>query len=372
MKIIIGGCGLAGAVIARKLADNDISVIVYEKRKEVGGNLFDFIENGVNIHKFGPHIFHTNDDNVFKYIKRYTEIKDIRISGKTIIDGKKVTYPFNFESLDLFFSKSSDYIKEKLKGVKKLTIFDLLNNNDRKIKEWGELLYKLNYIPYANKQWQKEIKSLDESILKRNPIYASYYSHYFDTKYEFIPWPSYNNLFKNILNNDRITIIKNQDVLNNICIIDDKIFYKNEEEVIFIYTGAIDKLFSYKFGKLEYVSTKFKKKNIKQETEIYSYPDKSKYTRSTNYNLINGINLKKDIIFFEKPYLVKNKNDELFYPLRDLKNMSIYEKYYNKAKKIKNLWLCGRLATYKYMNMDDVILESLNVANKIIRRVKCK
>lgn len=373
---IVIGSGFAGSVIAHELAKAGKKILVIEKRSHVGGNMHEETNKlGIRIHKYGPHIFHTNSEEAFSYLASLGEwyFYEHRVIGN--IDGKLIPIPFNFKSIELLFdnNKAKD-IKSKLTSnfpdQQKVSILDLINHEDKTIKEFGDYVYEKVFANYTAKQWEIDIKDIDTSVINRVPVILGYDDRYFQDKYQFMPKNSYNEIFDNLLNNPNITIELNSNAKDLIRIKDNQIFYKdNIFKGNLIYTGLIDELFDYKYGKLPYRSLRFEFKDYKmnyfQSSSVVNYPNEHKYTRITEFKYLTNQLSKDTTILEEYPQKYDGENVP-YYSIINEDNSKLYEKYKDEASKVPGLYMCGRLAEYKYYNMDQVILKALETVKEII------
>jgi UDP-galactopyranose mutase len=378
---IIVGAGFAGSVVARMMADNDKKVLIIDKRKHIAGNMYEcFDENGIRIHLFGPHIFHTNNDRVFNFLKKYSDFYEYehKVVGK--IEGKIVPIPFNFKSLDLLFdSKKAEEIKCKLKEnfkQDKVSILDLTNHSDELIREFGNYVYKNVFENYTAKQWEIDIKDIDKSVINRVPVVLGYDDRYFNDKIQYMPTDGYTKLFENLLDHGNITCKLDTNAKDIISFNDDKVLIDNiEYNGKIVFTGAIDELLNYKYGQLPYRSLNLVFENYKvdnfQDHSVVNYPNEERFTRITEFKyLTNQVLKNKTTILKEYPlkYDVNNeKCKDPFYPILDDMNYELYEKYKNEIGKYKNIYLCGRLAEYKYYNMDLVIERALELSESFVK-----
>lgn len=379
--ILIIGAGFAGSTLAQKFAEMGKKVLIIDKREHIGGNMFeDYRKNGVRIHKYGPHIFHTNDKEVFKYLKNFAEFYfyEHRVIG--YIDRSYVPIPFNFKSLEILFNKKeSNEIKSKLLGKygdrKKVSILDLLNDDDKIIRNFGEYVYNKVFVNYTAKQWNIPIEDVDTSVINRVPVILGYDDRYFQDMYQFMPKNGYNEIFENMLRSPNIDIKLNTDAKDVIKIVNEKIlFYDEPFNGKVIYTGPLDELLDYEYGPLPYRSLNLQfedlEENYYQPLSVVNYPNDNEYTRITEFKyLSNQIVNNSTTILKEYPltYDYKNKENVPYYAILNKENIDLYQKYHNKISNIKNLYLCGRLAEYKYYNMDAVVRRALNLYEEILK-----
>ena len=379
--VIIVGAGFAGATLANKFANANKKVLVIDKRSHIGGNMYEEVrDNGVRIHKYGPHIFHTNDKEVFEYLQKFTSFYfyEHRVIG--YIDGEYVPIPFNFKSLELLFpSDKVKIIKEKLlstyKDQKKVSILDLLNDSDEVIKEFGKYVYEKVFAHYTAKQWNVPISEVDSSVINRVPVILGYDDRYFQDTYQAMPKNGYNEIFENMLNHKNIEVKLNTNALELIKIdIDNKKIYYNNQEFkgILIYSGPLDELLEYQYGPLPYRSLNLvfedRDENYYQPSSVVNYTVSEKFTRITEFKyLSNQIVKDNTTILKEYPltYDYKNKDYVPYYAIFNDDNLALYKKYYDSVKDIDNFYLCGRLAEYKYYNMDAVVRRALDLFKEI-------
>lgn len=382
--VIIIGAGFAGATLANKFAEDKKKVLLVDKRNHIGGNMYEEErKNGVRVHLYGPHIFHTNDKEVFEYLKQYTEFYFYEHRVLANINNVLVPVPFNFKSIELLFDKkNADSIKNKLlkkyPNSKKVSILDLLNDTDKEIKKFGEFVFENIFVHYTAKQWNTSIENVDKSVINRVPVLLGYDDRYFQDEFQYMPKNGYNEIFENMLKNKNITKKLSTDAKDIIKIKDNKIFYNNKEfNGIVVYTGEVDELLDYKYGPLPYRSLKLKfedkKSNYFQPSSVVNYTISEDYTRITEFKyLSNQIVDKNTTILKEYPlnYNYKNKNHIPYYAIINEDNNNLYKKYLDDINKIKNIYLCGRLAEYKYYNMDAVVRRALDLYEEIKKESK--
>lgn len=372
---IIVGAGLAGGILARNLAEkNNKKVLIIDRRNHISGNIYEFNDaHGVKVQKYGPHVLHTNDDTVYKYITQFCEPVEYRTKCEAVIDGISTPSPFNFKTIDQFYSsEEADKLKQRLleyyDNRPTVTVVDLLESTDSSIKAFAEFLFEKDYRPYTAKQWNLNPEEIDPSVLKRVPIVLSYGDTYFYDKYEFMPKEGFVSMYEKIVAHPNITIELEVDALEHITFVEDRVKYDNEI-INIIYTGAIDELFGYKFGVLPYRSLRFEFKSINvdsfQNVAIVAHPQEKGYTRITEYTKMpeQSCGGWTDIAYEYPVQYDKNADvgNEPYYPVLTDDSQKIYAQYSEYAKQFKNLILCGRLADFKYYNMDQVILRTLQL-----------
>lgn len=374
--VVIVGAGFSGSIMAYMLAtEQNKKVLLVEKRENIAGNMYDFLDNnGIRIQKYGPHTFHTNNEEVYKFITQFCDLEEYKLKCEAVIDNISTPTPFNFKTIDQFYSiEKAERLKKKLiecYGNTKATVLELLENEDNDIREYAQFLFDKDYSLYTAKQWGKKPEEIDPSILRRVPVVFNYRDTYFNDKYEGVPENGFTKMFEKMLNNPNITIKLNINALNYIKFNEEKekLTYCGYDIPI-IYTGAIDELFNYKYGKLPYRSLYFEYKYFNtsnyQNVAIVAHPAGVPYTRITEYTKLPYQHVgEKTVIAIEYPLAYdKNadKGNEPYYPVLTEESQQQYNRYLEYSKKFKNLTLCGRLADFKYYNMDQVIERTLKL-----------
>ena len=366
---LIVGAGLSGAVIAQKLAsEQNIKVLVIDRRNHIAGNLYDYVDkNGILIHKYGPHIFHTNNKNIWDYLSQFTKWHFYQHRVKAIVEGLEITLPFNLDNIyELFPRKLAENIENKLIKTfgygKKIPILSLLRTSDNDIKFIGKYIYENIYLGYTLKQWGLKPEDLDDSVTARVPIYISRDNRYFQDKYQGIPENGYTKMIENMLNHPNIEINLDTEFSS--------LNISKFKKIIF--TGMIDEYYNFKFGKLSYRSLKFDFRTI--DSEFYqsvaqvNYPNNYDFTRITEfkYFYIYNRKVKKTTIAIEYPEEFKNGFNEPYYPILSTEMHKIYSKYKRLSENDKKTIFVGRLANYIYLNMDQAVKNALNIFNSII------
>lgn len=376
--VLIVGCGITGAVIARELANNGYKVKIIDKRNHIGGNMYDFVdEYGILIQRYGPHIFHTKKKELFDYVSQYERWDGYKLMCGAEINGICTPTPFNFKTIDQFFSESdAEKIKKEI-GItfpnkNTVTVVEALNSGNKIIQDYAQFLFDNDYSLYTAKQWGISPSKIDSSILKRVPLCLNYEEGYFDDEYQVMPHTSFTKFFENLLNHQNIDIELGVNALSILTIKDDKIFIKGEiSDCLTVYTGPIDELFGNLFGKLPYRSLRFDFRHEDvgqiQSYPVVAYPQEEGYTRITEFNKLPKQQCRGTTYAVEYPLQYENGSDaEPYYPILTEESKKIYGRYENKAKTIKNLLVCGRLGSFKYYNMDQALEEALNVVQYII------
>lgn len=372
---IVVGCGISGSTIAERLANNGKKVLIIEERNHIGGNAYDYYdENGILIHKYGPHLFHTNYDEVYNYITQFGKWfkYEHRVLGK--VNNILVPVPFNLTSIEKSFDKEkATLLKNKLIDEygkeKKVPILELKKSDEKEINELANYIYENVFLYYTMKQWGQTPDEIDPNVTNRVPVFVSYDDRYFQDKYQIMPVLGYTNIIKNMTSNKNITIKLNTNIMDLIEIKNNNIYFEGEKyDNPVIFTGLIDELFNYKYGKLSYRSLDFELTTINkkefQPVGTVNYPTKEDlFTRITEFKhmTMEKSNINKTVIMKEFPKDYKDENDIPCYPINNETNGSLYNKYLEESNKISNLYLLGRLAKYKYFNMDLVIKDALEL-----------
>lgn len=375
-KIIVVGAGLSGSTIARLFAENGKKVTVFDKRPTIGGNAYDYVDkNGIRVQPYGPHIFHTNEKAVFEFLSKYTEWEKYEHRVKANIFGKCVPVPFNLTSLfELYRKEKAEVIKQILIDEigldKKVPILTLKKHENPEIRKFAEFVYKNIFYIYTLKQWGFKPEQLGEEVMNRVPVYLSYEDRYFTDEYQFMPKDGFTEMVANILRHPNITVKLGTDMKKDITLADGEIYlYGKPFDGTLIYTGCVDELFDYKFGVLPYRSLKFKIKTKNtpsyQDSAVVNYTTSHRYTRISEFSKFTCAPAKKTVIMKEYSKDFRPKKDIPYYPIPIAKNHAHYEKYREEAKGYKSLYLLGRLANYKYINMDVAVKNAIELFNQI-------
>lgn len=354
---LIVGAGISGSVLANLIADRlDEEVLIIDRREHIAGNCFDYLatDENITVHKYGPHIFHTNNKEVWDYLSNFTKWHYFYLKPNVMIEGNRVSLPFTLKTLRELFSQSmAERIENKLitkygYGVK-VPILDFQKSKDKDLNFIGKFVYENVFKNYTIKQWGLKPEEIDASVTARVPIYISNDARYFQDKYQAIPLKGYTKLIENILNHKNIKVRLNTNY---------KDLPKNEikEFKAVFYTGAIDEYFDYQYGELPYRSLKFDIRTIDKEyyqsSVVTNYPNDYDFTRITEHKYFLDEKSNKTIISVEYPQAFSLGKNERYYPINNEKNDKLYNKYLRESKKLENVYFFGRLGDYKYYNMD--------------------
>ena len=362
VKNLIVGCGLSGIVLAERLASVcKEEVLVIDKRNHIAGNAYDYKdkETGITVHLYGPHIFHTNHKEVWDYLSQFTQWHYFFLKPEAVIDGMKANLPFNLNTLHTVLPASlATRLEEKL--IKeygynvKVPILKLKENTDKDLQFLAQYIYEKVFEQYTSKQWGLKPEEIDPTVTARVPVYISKDNGYFQDKYQAIPRQGYTEMAKKMLDNPLIEVRLNTD-------------FKDLTDVEYerlIYTGAVDEFFDYKFGELPYRSLNFdiRTENTEyfQNTAVTNYPNNFDFTRICEHKYFLDEKADKTVISIEYPMALENGKNERYYPINNPKTQTLYEKYLDEVKKLKNVYFLGRLGDYKYYNMDETLRRALS------------
>lgn len=387
-KVIVVGSGFSGSIIARKTAEElDIAVEVIEKRSHIGGNAYDeYDENGILIQKYGPHFINTNNYDVIKFLLKYTKLfrHDARLLS--FIDGEYVQLPFNFRTMQQLAGDERSVgllkaMRTEFAGCDRVPIFELLSSGNEDVRSYGELLFEKAYRTYTAKQWGLAPEDIDKSVLERVPMAMSFDERYLNKDFQYLPMHGFTEIFKNMLEHKNINVTLNCDAMEHLELDADShvIKYDNEKIDLLVFTGAIDTLFGEKYGRLPYRSLDIRYEYFDEEKhlpcEIISYPQADGYTRKTEYKQFtyNAPRAEKTVVATEYP-LEYDPSDEKasipYYPVLTDESSKMYAKYIKETNKYGNIVLCGRLAEFKYYNMDICIEHALQKFEEIKEKLK--
>ncbi|MDR3243911.1 MAG: UDP-galactopyranose mutase [Elusimicrobiota bacterium] len=360
VKNLIVGCGFTGAVLANKIAAQlNEEVLIIDSKEHIAGSSYDYYaQNGICIHKYGSHIFHTSIEKVWTYLSAFADFNTYMHKVVAIIDGIETTIPFNLRSLYAVFppllaQKLENKLLEQFKYNSKVSILEFRNQNDADLKFLGEYIYEKVFLNYTTKQWGISPESISESVISRVPVYISCDKRYFQDKYQGIPLCGYTNLVQNILKHPKIKVLLNKKYQD----------LQGDFQRVF-YTGSIDEYFNYKFGQLPYRSLEFKLEEhnceFYQSNPVVNYPNNYDFTRIHEYKYYLNDKSAKTIIAKEYPKPFEIGKNDRYYPIASQENQALYNKYLDEASKHKNLYFLGRLGDYKYYDIDKAVQRALD------------
>lgn len=367
---IVVGAGLSGSVFANLLSEKNHKVLVIEKRDHVAGNCYDYVDpdTSILVSKYGAHIFHTNSEVVYEYITRFSKWKPYIHKVYARIEEKLIPVPVNISSVNKLFNldiKNEEEMNEFLESVRDKSITDPKNSEEFCLMNFGKDIYEKLFKEYTKKQWDKYPAELDVSVLRRIPIRKDFSEGYFKDKYQLLPEYGYTKFVEKMLDSPNIYTLLNTDYFKIKSIL-------SGVPKKTIYTGPIDHYYSSSgFDKLEYRSINFDFKKIDnceyfQENSVINYPSLSeKFTRIVEYkhfykNIESDKNSTATIISTE----YTTSEGDPYYPIPNEKNQKLYLEYKNMADSEKDVLFIGRLASYKYYNMDEAIENSIKIFNE--------
>jgi len=370
---LIAGCGFAGAVSARQFAEAGKQVLIIERRPHVGGNCHDHKnDHNILIHTYGPHLFHTSNKDVWEYLSRFTEWDIYHHKVLAMVDGKKVPVPFNLNALhELFPREMAQRLEEKLLAHfpynTKVPILELRKSTDPDLQFLAGYIYDKIFVQYTAKQWGMKPEEMDSAVTARVPVFIGRDDRYFNDTYQGVPRRGYTKLFEALLDHPNISLML-QTEFTKVCLFADDSFYflGQKFEGRLIYTGQIDELFGYRFGELPYRSIHWVFETLDQEryqeVATVNYPNDYTFTRITEFKHIHPAPGGKTTILKEYPQPYERDKNAPYYPIFTDENRNLYDQYVEHARRYANLTLLGRLAEYKYYDMDDMVERALKVA----------
>lgn len=368
--IVIIGAGISGSVLAERYASIGKKVLIVEKRNHIGGNCYDYYdESGVLVSKYGAHLFHTNFEDVWKYVNRFADWYTYEHKVLARVDGHLVPVPVNITTVNKIFSLNIQTEEEMAQWLEanQVPCEDPQNGEEAALARVGQILYEKIFKCYTKKQWDKFPSELDASVLNRIPVRADFDDRYFSDKYQALPEGGYTKLFERILSHPNITVLLNTDYFD----VKHKI---NGYDKLF-YTGPVDRFFDFKYSleeKLEYRSINFVMETHDveyfQENSVINYPslEDGDFTRIVEYKHMTQQQHSKTTI--SKEYTVDITDpatQEPYYPVLNPRNREIYNKYKESADKLLDVHFVGRLANYKYFNMDEAFKNALELFEKL-------
>lgn len=356
---LIVGCGLFGITFARLAADVGKSCLIIDKRNHIGGNCYTEKAEGINVHKYGAHIFHTNNKFVWDFVNRFAEFNNYINSPKAVSKGKLYSLPFNMNTFyELWGTRVPEHAKLIIESQRFLGT--PTNLEEQALSLVGKDIYEILIKDYTEKQWGRSATELPTFIIKRLPLRFTFNNNYFNDRYQGIPIGGYTQMMEKML--EGIEVKVNTDYFS------DRNYFNSLAKKV-LYTGCIDEFFDYQFGRLEYRSLRFENEIIEtpnhQGVAVKNYCDKFfKYTRTIEHKHFDMVNTDTSIITKEYPQEYQ-KGLIPYYPINDDNNQTLYGKYKEKTKSLTNFIFGGRLSEYKYMDMHVVIESAMNKFNKL-------
>ncbi len=359
---LVVGAGFSGSVIAERLASQlGKKVLVVDKRSHIGGNAYDhYDQSGVLVHKYGPHIFHTNSRDVFDYLSQFTEWRSYEHRVLASVDGQLLPIPINLDTINKLYglklnSFEVEAFLESLAEPKE----QIRTSEDVVVSKVGRTLYEKFFRNYTRKQWGLDPSELDRSVIARIPTRTNRDDRYFTDTYQAMPLHGFTPMFEKMLSHPNIKVMLNTD-------------YREIEKAIpcgeMIYSGPVDEFFDYRYGKLPYRSLEFKhetlNKPLHQPAPVINYPNEHLYTRVTEFKYLTGQEHNKTSIVYEFPCA----EGDPYYPVPRPENAELYKKYKALADATPDVHFVGRLGTYKYYNMDQCVAQALTIYQQILTK----
>jgi UDP-galactopyranose mutase len=363
---LIVGAGFAGSVLAERLArGSGKSVLLCDRRNHVGGNAYDHADAaGILVHKYGPHIFHTNSRDIFEYLSRFTTWRGYEHRVLASVEGKLLPIPINLDTINrLYGLKLGENEVEKFLATRAIKYEPPRTSEEVVLSRVGADLYEKFFRNYTRKQWGVDPSQLDAQVTARIPVRTNRDDRYFTDQFQFMPRWGFTRMFENMLDHEHIDLALATD------------FYELRKEVNFrqlIYSGPIDQFFDFRYGKLPYRSLHFEHRTLDREwfqpVAVVNYPNDFEYTRVTEFKHLTGQQHQRTSIVYEYP---RSEGDP-YYPVPQSINASVYSQYRKLAESLPNVRFVGRLGTYRYYNMDQVVGQALTLYKNLMRAEAAK
>ena len=374
---VIIGAGVAGCVAARDLAESGRKVLVLEQRDHIGGNCYDEKdEHGILIHKYGPHIFHTKEQKAYDYLSRFTDWYAFGHEVVANVYGKLIPVPFNLNTLHMVYEQEkADALEKKLIDAfgleSRVPILKLREHEDPEIREIADYVYENIFLHYTMKQWGQTPEQIDPAVTGRVPVLISHDNRYFQEPWQGMPLHGYTLMFEKMLDHENITVEIGVDARSRVTFSEGSVSLDGQAFTgDVIYTGPLDELFDCRFGRLPYRSLRFDfeyyDKPDYQGHSVVNYPVSEDFTRITEFKYLTGQQAEGTTIVKEYPFAYTGAAGEIpYYSIANEANQKLYEQYRGLVEHIPNVWLLGRLAEYKYYNIDAMVLKALELTDKI-------
>lgn len=356
---MIVGAGFAGSVLAERIAtQRNETVLLIDRRPHIGGNAYDYYDDaGVLVHRYGPHIFHTNAQSIVDYLSLFTAWRPYEHRVLAAVDGKLLPMPINLDTINKLYGLSLDESGvEQFLAERAEPVDEIRTSEDVVVSRVGRHLYETFFQGYTRKQWGLDPSQLDKSVTARVPIRTNRDDRYFTDTFQQMPLHGYTRLFERMLSHPNIKIMLQTD-------------FKDVRDLIahrrLIYTGPIDEFFDYRFGRLPYRSLHFRHETHDVEqvlpVGVVNYPKSEDYTRITEYKHLTGQQCARTSLTYEYP----SAQGDPFYPVPRPENMALFKRYEELARENPDIWFVGRLATYRYYNMDQIVGQALATFQRI-------
>ena len=374
---VIIGAGVAGCVAARDLAESGRKVLVLEQRDHIGGNCYDEKdEHGILIHKYGPHIFHTKEQKAYDYLSRFTDWYAFGHEVVANVHGKLIPVPFNLNTLHMVYEQEkADALEKKLIDAfgleSRVPILKLREHEDPEIREIADYVYENIFLHYTMKQWGQTPEQIDPAVTGRVPVLISHDNRYFQEPWQGMPLHGYTLMFEKMLDHENITVEIGVDARSRVTFSEGSVSLDGQAFTgDVIYTGPLDELFDCRFGRLPYRSLRFDfeyyDKPDYQGHSVVNYTVSEDFTRITEFKYLTGQQAEGTTIVKEYPFAYTGAAGEIpYYSIANEANQKLYEQYRGLVEHIPNVWLLGRLAEYKYYNIDAMVLKALELTDKI-------
>ena len=374
---VIIGAGVAGCVAARDLAESGRKVLVLEQRDHIGGNCYDEKdEHGILIHKYGPHIFHTKEQKAYDYLSRFTDWYAFGHEVVANVHGKLIPVPFNLNTLHMVYEQeNADALEKKLIDAfgleSRVPILKLREHEDPEIREIADYVYENIFLHYTMKQWGQTPEQIDPAVTGRVPVLISHDNRYFQEPWQGMPLHGYTLMFEKMLDHENITVEIGVDARSRVTFSEGSVSLDGQAFTgDVIYTGPLDELFDCRFGRLPYRSLRFDfeyyDKPDYQGHSVVNYTVSEDFTRITEFKYLTGQQAEGTTIVKEYPFAYTGAAGEIpYYSIANEANQKLYEQYRGLVEHIPNVWLLGRLAEYKYYNIDAMVLKALELTDKI-------
>ena len=356
---LIVGAGFAGATIAERLAaDAGKSVVICDRRPHIGGNAYDhYNADGILVHKYGPHIFHTNARSVYEYLSAFTDWRPYQHRVLASVDGQLLPVPINLDTVNrLYGMQLTSFELDKFFESVAEPVEQVRTSEDVIVSKVGRVLYEKFFRNYTRKQWGLDPSELDAIVTARVPVRTNRDDRYFTDTYQVMPLHGYTRMFERMLSHRNIKILLNAD-------------YRDIHDVIphreVIFTGPVDEYFDYRLGRLPYRSLEFvfetRNVPVAQSGPVINYPNDNAYTRVTEFKYLTGQEHSKTTLVYE----YARAEGDPYYPIPRPENASLYKRYQELAAATPGVHFLGRLGTYKYYNMDQVVAQALTLYSKL-------
>lgn len=374
---IVAGAGIAGATVARLLAEKGQKVLLIERRDHIGGNCYDRPDaHGILVHEYGPHIFHTNDEGVRDFLSRFTEWYDFGHEVVAHVGDQLIPVPFNLNTLHMVYDgEKAGRLEKKLIDAygegSRVPIMKLRENEDPDVREIAEYVYKNIFLYYTMKQWGQKPEEISPEVTGRVPVVISRDNRYFGDRYQGLPKHGFTPMFKAMLDHPGIEVRLDTDCADVLSFGEGRLSFEGEEfSGNLVYTGALDELFDCRFGRLPYRSLDFRFEHLDQESfqghSVVNYTVSEDFTRITEFKYLTGQKANGTTIVREYPFAYTGADGEIpYYAILNPENEALYGKYRALTEDYPKFHLLGRLAEYKYYNIDAMCRRAIDLADTL-------